>query len=263
MVAFYAIVLNKAGPSSGWLSGMDKDRGMFSNFPGRGWNSLTRNQKIGVGVVAALFIFALASTGGGGIFNPLRLVVIASILLIALPVHEFAHAATAVALGDRTPLLQGRYTLDPRAHLDPFGAILILLSGFGWAKPVQWNPRNITIDRRWGAILVAVAGPASNLLLAILGLLLLRLGIVPSGLARGLINLFVEINIGLCVFNLIPVPPLDGSHILFALWPGDTFALRAQLSQYGFLILFLILGFAPGLVRIPAGLLSTLLRTLI
>ncbi len=236
---------------------------MFSNFPGRGWNSLTRNQKIGVAVVAGLFILALASTGGGGIFSPWRLIVIASILLIALPVHEFAHAATAVALGDNTPIWQGRYTLDPRAHLDPFGAILILLSGFGWAKPVQWNPRNIKIDRNQGAILVALAGPFSNLLLAILGLLVLRIGIIPAGLASALVNLFVEINIGLCVFNLIPIPPLDGSHVLFALWPGDTFALRAQLSQYGFLILFLILGFAPGIVRIPAGLLSSLLRTLI
>lgn len=235
---------------------------MFSTFLRQRWNSLTQNQKIGVSAVMLLFVIALALTGGGWLLSPTRLVAVALVLLVALPVHEFAHAAMAVALGDRTPVWQGRYTLNPRVHLDPLGALLIFLTGFGWAKPVEWNPRNIRLDHKWGSILVAVAGPLSNLLLAIIGLLLLRLGLVPSGLASGLVNFFIEMNIGLFVFNLIPVPPLDGSHILFALLPGDNFSLRMQLRQYGFLILFVLLAIAPGLIRGPMNLISWLLRSI-
>lgn len=235
---------------------------MFLRFLNQRWSLLSQSQKIGVSVVLVLFILALALSGGGWLLSPTRLLAVALVLLIALPVHEFAHAAMAVALGDRTPVWQGRYTLNPRAHLDPLGAILILLTGFGWAKPVEWNPRNITVDRNWGAILIAVAGPVSNLLLAILGLLLLRLGVVPAGMASNFMNFFIEMNIGLFVFNLIPIPPLDGSHILFALLPGDTFGLRMQLRQYGFLILFVILAIAPGLIRGPMQLVSWLLRSI-
>jgi Zn-dependent protease len=234
---------------------------MFFGLLRQRWNSLTQNQKIGLSVVAVLFVFALALSGGGWLLNPIRLLAIALILLVALPIHEFAHAAMAVALGDRTPVWQGRYTLNPRAHLDPLGALLILLTGFGWAKPVEWNPRNITVDHKWGAILIAAAGPVSNLLLAIIGFLLLRLGIVPGGLTTGLVTLFIELNVGLFVFNLIPIPPLDGSHILFALLPGDTFSLRMQLRQYGFLILFVVLAIAPGLIRGPMNLVYWLLRS--
>ncbi len=232
---------------------------MYSNFPGRGrnalsnwWGSLTQYQKIIVAVVGLLLLYWIFFTGGGGLLSPARLLAVATIIFIAFPVHEFAHAATAVALGDNTPRWQGRYTLNPLAHLDPMGAILVLLAGFGWARPVQWNPSNINIDRRVGAILVAIAGPLSNLLLAVIGVLLLRFD--PPSFLYTFLSFFITINVALFVFNLIPVPPLDGSHVLFALLPGDTYQLRAQLSQYGFLILFAVIFLARGIIQTPVQL---------
>jgi Zn-dependent protease len=235
---------------------------MFSNSPGRGWNSLTQYQKIAIVVVGLLVLYFLATSGAGGFLSPGRILAVAAILLIALPVHEFAHAATAVALGDDTPLRQGRYTLNPLAHLDPIGSILILLVGFGWAKPVQWNPRNITVDLRLASILIAAAGPLSNLALALVAVLLFRFGLGDSPIMVGFLSFFIQINVLLFVFNLIPIPPLDGSHILFALLPGDTINLRMQLSQYGFLLLFLVIFLAPGLIRTPAAWITGLLFSL-
>jgi len=233
---------------------------MSRNSLGAWWNSLSQYQKIAVAVVAVLLVYAVASSGGG-LFSIDRLLALAAILLIAMPVHEFAHAATAVALGDRTPIIQGRYTLNPLSHLDPIGSLLILFAGFGWAKPVQWNPRNITIDYRLGAILVALAGPLSNLLLAVLAAILLRTGLVSNEHVVGFLFIFAQINVALFVFNLIPIPPLDGSHVLFALLPGDTYNLRMQLSQYGMLILFLIL-MIPGFRQIITGPMTVILRFL-
>jgi Zn-dependent protease len=143
---------------------------------GQRWASLSRNQQIGVAVVGVLLLYALVvgSMSGSSLLSLPRLAAIVTIVFVAFPVHEFAHAAAAVALGDNTPRLQGRYTLNPLAHIDPLGAVLIALTGFGWAKPVQWNPRNITVDRKLGSIIVALAGPLSNLLLAIVAAILLR-----------------------------------------------------------------------------------------
>jgi Zn-dependent protease len=180
------------------------------------------------------------------------LLAVAAIVFVAFPVHEFAHAAMAVRLGDPTPARMGRYTLNPLVHIDPLGAILILLVGFGWAKPVQWNPRNIDMDPRLGSILVAAAGPISNLVLAIIGIIVLRFGPSDILLLNSFMQTFININVLLFVFNLIPIPPLDGSHILFALLPGDTYRLRMMLSQYGFLLLFLVIFLMPGIIRTPA-----------
>lgn len=240
---------------------------MYSNFSGRGrnvlsnwWSSLSQYQKIIVAVVGLLLLYELYIVLGRGGLNIPWLLAGAVIIFIAFPVHEFAHAATAVALGDETPRLQGRYTLNPLAHIDPMGAILILVVGFGWAKPVQWNPNRINIDRRFGSILVALAGPLSNLLLGITGLLFLRFTMPLHPFLYQFLSNFIRINVSLFVFNLIPVPPLDGSHVLFALLPGDTYKLRAQLSQYGFLILFAVLFLAPVIITVPLQLTLTTLQ---
>lgn len=223
---------------------------MINTFRAR-WNTLTRNQQLVIAALAALVVLGLFFSGT---FTPSRLLAVAAVVLVALPVHEFAHAAMAVRLGDNTPKWQGRYTLNPLAHLDPVGALLILFTGFGWARPVQWNPRNVDTDVRTASILVALAGPVSNLLLAILALLLIRLGLLPGSFLTSFALFFAQINIALFVFNLIPVPPLDGSHVLFALWPNINYQVRGILNQYGFLILFGLIFFAGWLIRVPVEL---------
>uniref|UniRef100_A0A7C1JUH7 Site-2 protease family protein n=1 Tax=Caldilinea aerophila TaxID=133453 RepID=A0A7C1JUH7_9CHLR len=233
---------------------------MFDSLRYR-WNTLSQGQKIFIGVLVALIGMGLLVTlsSGSPLLNPARLLAVAAILLVALPVHEFAHAFMAVQLGDPTPRRQGRYTLNPLRHLDPIGALLILLVGFGWARPVQWNPRNIDIDPKLGSILVSVAGPLSNLALAILSLLLWRwLG--TGGLIASLLFFFAQINVLLFVFNLLPIPPLDGSHVLFALLPDGARQVQMFLMQYGMLILFAVIFFAPALIRTPT---SAILRSLL
>jgi Zn-dependent protease len=160
------------------------------------------------------------------------------ILLIALPVHELAHALTAYRLGDVTARDYGRLSLNPLDHLDPIGALMIMLGGFGWAKPVPVNPyglyrsRNSTI----GFALVSLAGPMSNLFLAALVAIPIRLDLVPSGFLWQLVVGFVGINIALAVFNLIPIPPLDGSRIAVAVLPQQWGEYILRLEPYGILI---------------------------
>jgi Zn-dependent protease len=217
----------------------------------RGWASLSSTQKIIIAAVGALLIYWLA-TAGADFISPARLLAVAMIVFVALPVHEFAHAAMAVALGDPTPRAQGRYTLNPLVHIDPIGALLILFAGFGWAKPVQWNPGNITVDPKLGSILVAIVGPLSNLALAILGILFFAVaGGAANPFVADFVIFFVQINVLLFVFNMLPIPPLDGSHVLFALLPGNTFGLQRALAQWGFFILIAIIFLAPGIIRTP------------
>jgi len=177
----------------------------------------------------------------------------AIVLLVAFTFHELAHAVTADRLGDPTPRRQGRITLNPIAHLDPFGTIMLLISGFGWAKPVQVNPRNLKGDPRTSMAIVAAAGPLSNVVMAVIFALPIRLGLVgfqfgPSGMLPSLEGLFFEfvwINLILAFFNLIPVPPLDGYRILTGILPPDlAFRLR-PLEQYGFLILLAAIFLLP------------------
>lgn len=173
-------------------------------------------------------------------------IVLAVMLLVAFPVHEFAHALAAFRLGDGTARLMGRLTLDPRAHFDRTGALLLAVSmvafggGIGWAKPTPYNPRNLQ-GGRWGEAIVSVAGPISNLVLAIAAAIPLRYMIATEMDARFLLEtlfLFVQINLLLMIFNLIPIPPLDGSKVLYAfLNPRTSWQVRAFLEQYSLLLL--------------------------
>lgn len=172
--------------------------------------------------------------------------ILAVMLLVAFPIHEFAHALAAYRLGDGTAKLMGRLTLDPRAHFDPMGGLLLVISvlltpfGFGWAKPTPYNPRMLR-GGRWGEAIVSVAGPISNLVLAIAGAIPLRYIIatdMDAGLLTDFLSFFVIINLVLMVFNLIPIPPLDGSKVLFAFMdPRTAWQVRPMLEQYGILIL--------------------------
>lgn len=163
-------------------------------------------------------------------------------VLVGFTFHEFAHAYTAVKLGDRTPIDQGRYTLNPLAHISLVGFVLILFVGIGWAKPVQFNPANFRKPRR-DEMLVALAGPLMNLALAILFLLFIKaLVLVNPGLLlpsagslltqRFLIS-FVWINLVLFIFNLLPIPPLDGSHLVLGAIPERYAAARKRYMQIG------------------------------
>lgn len=178
-----------------------------------------------------------------------RLVAAGLILLISFPVHEFSHALAAFRLGDATAKLFGRLTLNPIVHFDPAGGILLLLSsllgfGVGWAKPTPVNPNNLRGGRMSEAV-VAAAGPASNLVLAALGAIPLRLLIesnadVPNFVLQTLLY-FVVINVALLIFNFVPIPPLDGSKVLFGLMsPRQSYQWRPVLEQYGFFLLIFV-----------------------
>ena len=177
------------------------------------------------------------------------------VLLIAFTIHELAHAVTADYLGDPTPRRMGRITLNPLKHLDPFGTIMLIIAGFGWAKPVMVNPMNMRGNPRTSMAIVAIAGPLSNLIMASMAAILFRLGLVDlnslflgNASSFSLANLLVQflyINLALAFFNLIPVPPLDGSKILFAILPAELVYRLRPLEQYGFMILFAVVFFVP------------------
>jgi Zn-dependent protease len=162
-------------------------------------------------------------------------------ILIAITFHEYAHGWMADRLGDPTPRLRGRLSLNPLVHLDPLGTLLLLLVGFGWAKPVEVNPRNFA-DWRRGMMIVAVAGPLANITLAFLIGLLFRLQLVDHGTHLGVVaDLAIYFNAVLALFNLIPVPPLDGSRILSGLLPPAQALAYQRLAPYGPLLLLLLI----------------------
>ena len=162
---------------------------------------------------------------------PEVLVLLIPVLLFALVFHEFSHGWVAYKLGDPTAKNQGRLTLNPLSHLDPFGSMMILFVGFGWAKPVPVDSRYLANPRK-DMMKIAFAGPASNLLLALIGGILIRLTGYAGPLTSMLI-LFTQINISLAVFNMIPIPPLDGSQIFSGIMIRRNPQLVMQLQMYG------------------------------
>jgi Zn-dependent protease len=171
-------------------------------------------------------------------------------IIIGLTFHEFAHAQTAVWLGDNTPRLQGRTSLNPIVHIDIIGFILLLIAHFGWAKPVQINPSNFKNPRR-DDILVSLAGPAMNILVACLCFIVIKImylslvNLLDFNTFTILVRIFANaayINIILCLFNLLPLPPLDGSHIVFGLagkMYGELYFKLARMSMVILIVLIL------------------------
>lgn len=184
------------------------------------------------------------------LFNsPLSFFINILCLLIVVTIHEFAHAITADKLGDPTPRLQGRVSFNPRVHLDPMGSLFLLLVGFGWGKPVQFDPYNLK-DPRKDAAIISLAGPLSNFLLALVLAIVLRLITSFPFLHSSVIGYMVFIifiprlilyNILLGVFNLIPIHPLDGFKIVGGMLPEDKAHEWYQLERYGYIFLLLLI----------------------
>ena len=164
------------------------------------------------------------------------LIILLPILIFSLCFHEFSHGYIAYKLGDHTAARNGRLTLNPLAHLDPIGSLMILFVGFGWAKPVPVNPVNFS-NPRLDMMKVAFAGPASNLILAFTGGLIMRLvnivGLLQSEMFIQTLYYFIYINISLAVFNMIPVAPLDGSQIFGNMISKNNPELAWKLQMYG------------------------------
>ncbi|WP_066639986.1 site-2 protease family protein [Desulfolucanica intricata] len=163
-------------------------------------------------------------------------------IVLGLTFHELAHGWVAYKLGDNTARYAGRLTINPIAHIDPIGLILLFLAGFGWAKPVPVNPNNLKGDTRRGMMLVSLAGPATNILIAIIGAVILGLGGGQFPYGEPILILIIRINVVLAIFNLIPIPPLDGSKILAGLIPGRQEWLY-HLETYGIVILLALMFF--------------------
>lgn len=193
----------------------------------------------------------------------------AFVIFCTMPIHEYAHAWVATKLGDQTPRLSGRLSLNPTAHISPIGALMILIFGFGYAKPVSVNPRNFK-DAKKGMAITALAGPVSNLLMALVFVFLLQLVaflaprdvylMLSSGdttIAGAIYKFFffvAVVNINLAVFNLLPIPPLDGSRILQLLIPNKYYYKFLEYERYIVLIVFILL--FTGILSAPLEFLS-------
>lgn len=166
------------------------------------------------------------------------------VIIISLSFHEYAHALTSVTMGDDTPRKYGRLSLNPAAHIDIVGLICLFLFKFGWAKPVPINPNNYRNPKK-GIILTSIAGPAANLILAFLTALVWQLTNPQSEAVRYFLSMLLVINSGLAVFNLIPVPPLDGSKIFAELFGGAVAEFIYKIDRIGTLIIFALLWLDP------------------
>jgi Zn-dependent protease len=176
--------------------------------------------------------------------NPLLIGLYLGFIVIALSVHEFAHAKAADMLGDPTPRLQGRLTLDPRAHLDVWGSLMFLLAGFGWGKPVQFDPYNLQNPRK-DTMQIAFAGPLSNIIMALGTSLVFKVlfFLVPTfpEVFWSIAKVFISLNVTLAVFNLIPIEPLDGFKIVGGLLSEEQAIKWYSLRPYGMFFLIAVI----------------------
>jgi Zn-dependent protease len=197
--------------------------------------------------------------------DPLGFIIIAGPLLYAVIFHELAHGWVAYRLGDPTAKFMGRLTLNPLKHLDPMGTLMLFLFGFGWAKPVPVNLNQIR-DRRLGMILVSSAGIITNMLLAFSAIFLYRLLDIPgSGITAQLFYYFARINIILAAFNLIPLPPLDGSKILMGFAPRSVQVFLSRIERYGLFIIIglLYLGVLDPVIRFIESIILAIIKLLL
>ena len=191
------------------------------------------------------------------------------VMFCILPIHEYAHALVATKLGDQTARLSGRLTINPLAHLDLIGSLMILLVGFGYAKPVPINMRNFK-NRKGGTALTALAGPLSNLIMAFLSLIVycavFKFGDMSNNMISALMTFFAvvaQIDISLAVFNLIPIPPLDGSRIIGLVIPDKAYYKIMQYERYivlGVLALMLLGAFDRPMAFVSGGISNLLLK---
>ncbi len=182
--------------------------------------------------------------------DPIEVVIFLAAIVLAVTVHEFAHAWSADELGDPTARLLGRKSLDPRRHLDVWGSIMFLLAGFGWGKPVPVDSFNLRDEAKDNAI-IALAGPASNILVAAIVGTIFRF-IPQSGILPAILYLIGSVNVSLAVFNLLPIPPLDGSKIYRGVLPASLAPIWQFLDLYGvYILLFLVISgssLIPGII---------------
>lgn len=200
----------------------------------------------------------------GGLEGLIAFALLAVSLIIAIGLHEFAHALAADLQGDRLPRAMGRLTLNPIKHLDPLGTLLIFIAGFGWGKPVEFRPEALS-SRRFGAAIVALAGPMMNVALGVVGALIFRAYALGPELRffELFLTYFIFINAVLAVFNLLPIPPLDGSRLLTIFLPPKHQRIIFFLDRFGFLILIAIVFLGPAalfepMIRFVVGIIETM-----
>ena len=183
-------------------------------------------------------------------------------LVVGISVHEFSHAFSAYRLGDNTAKNLGRLTLNPKAHMDPLGTLMIVVAGFGWGKPTPVSPWNLRIGEKAGMAVVSIAGPISNMVLALLAALPIRLGLLSGGpdIVAELLGALILWNLVLAAFNLLPIAPLDGFKIVLGLLPREMAVPFAKTERLGPMILMLLI--MSGFV-LPIGLLGLVISPII